>query len=65
MTKLEREHMYSQLTPEMELCINCTHFHRHYHENGRPFDSGHCSFPRSKLKRAYDTCDRFDNKNGG
>lgn len=57
-----REAYYWNLTKETPLCINCKHFHQHYQRNGRPFNSGHCCFPRLKLRKDYDTCEHFENK---
>ena len=69
MTKLERRDTYYwNLTPETPLCINCKHFYRHYvWAQGKytPIDSGHCAFPRLKLREAYDQCNecsRRDNQ---
>lgn len=54
------------LTPETPFCVNCSHFFQHYQRNGKPFNSGHCCFPRLKLRKDYDTCGYFENKpNGG
>lgn len=71
-TKREREELYQwNRTKEAALCINCKHFYQHYileHEENhigycRPIDVGHCVCPRLKIRRAYDTCERFENKN--
>ena len=73
MTKRERMKLYYwDRTEEAALCINCRHFYRHYileREEGhigycRPIDCGHCSFPRLKERRAYDTCEHFQKKEG-
>lgn len=50
------------LTQETPFCINCKHFYQHYRKDGWPFNSGHCCFPRLKLRRDYDTCEHFENK---
>ena len=63
MTLNERRELYSwNLTPAAQLCINCKYFHRHYRKDGWAFDSGHCVYPRLKLRRAYDSCNYFQNK---
>lgn len=63
MTLNERRDLYSwNLTPDTQLCINCKYFYRHYREDGWAFDSGHCVYPRLKLRKAYDSCNYFQNK---
>ena len=58
-----RELCYWSLTPELPLCVNCEHYYQHYQQNGEPFASGHCCFPRLKLRKDYDTCEHFKQKN--
>ena len=49
------------------LCITCKHFYRHYlrwqPRDYRPLDAGHCvQSRRTKNRRAYDTCEHFEQK---
>ena len=64
-----REIYYWAMSPEAPLCANCKHFHLHYVKDGilgyRPANSGHCGYPRLKLRRVYDTCNYFTGENGG
>lgn len=63
MTLTERMRKYIwNLTEETPFCINCTHFYRHYLQSGKALDCGHCVFPRVKDRKAYDTCEHFQNK---
>lgn len=65
MTVNERRAIYCHnLTVETPLCVNCAHYYPHFSENGYPFSSGHCVFPRIKLRRAYDACAHFKAKEG-
>lgn len=69
MTRTERmEQYYWNLNRAAALCVNCRHFHRHYVRDWTrsgsyiPIDGGHCSYPRVKDRKAYDTCGHFENK---
>ena len=70
MTLNERRDLYYwNLTPDAALCTNCKHFIRHYIKGGPmhtvsmvSLDCGHCVFPRTKLRKAYDICGYFQNK---
>lgn len=75
MTRREREKMYNRqcwrFPTDIPFCINCEHFYQHYVKGGPPvytidmvpLDCGHCAFPRTKERKAYDTCEHFKNKN--
>ena len=64
MTKSERQGVYFHcFTSQTQLCANCTHYYPHYRRDGHSFDSGHCVYPRHKLRYAWDTCQHFQNKN--
>lgn len=63
MTKSERcKQYFYNLTQDTQFCINCQHFYRHYQRNGRPFECGHCVYPRLKMRETYATCSHFENK---
>lgn len=50
---------------QVEICMNCKHFYRHYILTKRrymPAHYGHCVFPRVKSKKTYDTCGHFERK---
>lgn len=42
------------------ICVNCKHFYQHYLKDGIPLWSGHCGYPRIKLRYTYDTCKEFE-----
>ena len=64
MTTSERRSVYiHNLTTETPMCANCAHYYPHYTEKRFPLHSGHCVYPRAKLRNAYDTCEHFQNKN--
>lgn len=52
------------------MCFSCKHFVPHYRRDipairGRefvPMHSGHCTFPRGKLRYAYDTCEHWERR---
>lgn len=62
----ERQRMEQMLqapreTPE--ICMHCRYFYRHYLKTGRWYSSanyGHCTKPRLKIKKTYDTCELFE-----
>lgn len=74
MTPKERHDFYFQnehwLPEGVPMCINCKHFHRHYVHKGppvytvqwTPLNCGHCAYPRLKDRKAYDTCEHFEQK---
>lgn len=67
MTTRERQEIYFHgSTDGAALCANCKHFYPHYLNTGvygyRPANSGHCCYPRLKLRRAYDTCEKFERR---
>ncbi len=42
------------------ICWNCIHFQQHYirwYGTYRTVGSGHCVYPRIKLRRCYDVCE--------
>lgn len=51
------------MTPETEVCANCTHFYQHYREDGEPIYAGHCAYPRMKPRDPFNSCAHFENKN--
>ena len=66
MTTSERRGIYIHcFTTQTELCANCTHYYPHYLKEGFRLGSGHCAYPRMKLRYAYDTCQHFQNKYTG
>ena len=63
MTKEERVEAYVfRLVNGVRMCENCRHYYPHYDEAGRALGCGHCVHPRCKLRRAYDVCDKFEQK---
>jgi len=63
MTKRERMDAYL-FDDAAEMCRCCRYYHKHYIQNRErggftEVSYGHCTYPRLKQKRAYDTCDRF------
>lgn len=68
MTTNERMEIYYRgAMAEFPLCANCKHFYPHYlpdslHGGFRRMDAGHCSFPRFKYRKAYDTCEKFEGR---
>lgn len=55
------------LEPGTQICLNCKHFHQHYNRVGDIFlalHSGHCSYPRLKIREVTDTCEHFQNNSG-
>ena len=74
LTRQERAQLYHRqhwrLPADIPLCANCEHYCQHYIKGGPPIfeismvplDSGHCTFPRGKARKAYDTCEYFANK---
>lgn len=69
MTTNERRELFCHsLTANTPLCTNCKHFYQHFLWDGNRFraaNSGHCGFPRLKLRMAYDTCKHFREKDDG
>ncbi len=64
--KDERMQIYlHNLTNETPFCINCKHFYRHYQDNLKPMNCGHCCYPRLKMRECYGTCEQFTNKHQG
>lgn len=61
-----RETYYWAMSADAPLCANCKHFYLHYLPHGeydfRPANSGHCCYPRLKLRRVYDTCEHFESR---
>lgn len=52
-----------------EVCANCTHYCQHYvrapfwqHGQYGPCDCGHCTYPRMKIRKTGDTCEKFEFK---
>lgn len=64
-TRERMETYVHSFTPETPFCENCTHYSPHYTECGFKLNSGHCVYPRIKLKKAYDTCEHFQTKSEG
>ncbi len=63
MTKAERIEAYLfALIDTVRMCENCKHYHPHYDAEGYDVSSGHCAHPRLKLRRAWDVCDKFEQK---
>lgn len=63
MTKSERQGIYFHcFTAETQLCANCVYYYDHYLQDGWCLSSGHCVYPRHKLRHAWDTCGHFKNK---
>lgn len=46
------------------ICANCVYYREHYNKDGCHLNMGHCTFPRLKPRRVYDTCANFKNKEG-
>lgn len=65
----ERREIYCHsMTAETPFCENCKYFKQHYGVSGdgkryTKLASGHCTEPRMKPRRAYDTCERFEMRN--
>lgn len=61
-----REIYYFAMSPDAPQSANCKHFHLHYVPDGirgyRPANSGHCIYPRLKLRRVFDTCRYFNGR---
>lgn len=57
-----REIFCHSLTEYTPMCVNCAHYYPHFSADGYSLGSGHCVYPRIKLRRAYDTCKYFRNK---
>lgn len=67
MTRAEREAVYHMtLRTDAPLCVNCRHFWRHYiyHGGYQPIDTGHCTYPRIKPRKGYETCEHFEQREG-
>lgn len=65
MTKSERMVTYFRSrSPDLPFCANCKHYHPHYDKRGFRFECGHCPYPRMKHRNSYDTCERFEKKEG-
>lgn len=64
----ERREIYCHsMTEDTPFCENCEHFVQHYGRSGDgrsyvKMASGHCTVPRMKPRRAYDTCERFERR---
>lgn len=51
-------------------CATCVHYRQHYIRSSSPYaDHGYipavngiCNYPRSKPRRIYDTCDKFERR---
>lgn len=48
---------------DTEACANCTHFIKHYNEDGWLLIDGHCTYPRGKFRQLNDTCNNFKKEN--
>ena len=69
MTKEDLKKAWYAGDKEAPLCVNCRYFHKHYirypwkEKDSAPYveiDYGHCSYPRIKQKRQWDSCDHFE-----
>ena len=48
-----------------EVCANCKHYVQHwvktkYREGLSPCNTGHCLYPRKKLRKPGETCEHFE-----
>ena len=54
--------------PTLVVCATCAHFRRHYIKMGRRYDpihSGHCVYPRGKLRyEETPACRHYKEKTG-
>ena len=70
MTDRERRRLYSLgATEEVDMCLNCVHFHRHYTrkliEGVTRFTVtawGHCDYPRIKIRKPYQLCEEYESR---
>lgn len=62
----ERRELYLHRdTNENNLCAYCRHYCPHYVLLDCHFlviNTGHCLYPRLKLRAAYDICEKFERK---
>lgn len=50
---------FQKLYAGWQVCCNCTHYYQHYARGKKRYyvvNGGHCTFPRSKLRRPDQTC---------
>lgn len=65
MTKRERKAAYyADKRADHPFCFNCKRYFHHFNEVGNKVNCGHCAYPRLKHREPYDTCERFERKEG-
>lgn len=74
MAKVNRIEYLIQRAGNNHICANCEHFHEHFVKIPSPYnaggfqfqsiDEGHCSFPRFKVRKAWTSCEHWQEKKG-
>ena len=59
--------MVYEIKETEEMCANCRYFIQYYRRAGdfdyRTVAEGHCTYPRTKFRKPWDTCKYFDQRN--
>lgn len=59
--------MVYEIKETEEMCANCRYFIQYYRRAGefdyRTVAEGHCTYPRTKFRKPWDTCKYFEQRN--